>query len=115
MRAAEEAQRLVIEALQAERHAVDARRGEIGEPAASTELGLASSVISMSLGGLPVLALAASMIAATVAGSISDGVPPPKKIEVSVPAGQQPRLMREVGEQRLAPRVLVDARRGHGC
>ena len=50
------------------------------------------------------------MTASTVAGSISDGVPPPKKMEVSVATGQQPRLMREVGEQRVAPGVLIDAR-----
>ncbi len=54
--------------------------------AASTELGLASSVISTSADGLQ-WPQAASISAATIAGSISDGVPPPKKTEVSVRPG----------------------------
>ncbi len=50
--------------------------------AASTEEGLASSVISMP-GAKPQCASAASITAATVSGGISEGVPPPKKIEPS--------------------------------
>jgi hypothetical protein len=49
---------------------------------ASTEFGLASSVTSMSASASQCLR-AAPISAATVAGSISDGVPPPKKIEVN--------------------------------
>ena len=48
------------------------------------------------------------MIASTVAGSISDGVPPPKKIEPSRRSGQQRRFMSQVGQQRFSPLVLVD-------
>ena len=48
--------------------------------AASTEEGLASSVISMS-GSAGQWRVAASITAATVAGGMSEGVPPPKKIE----------------------------------
>ena len=58
---------------------------------------------------------AASMMAATVAGSISEGVPPPKKIDVSRRPGSSARLVREIGEQRVAPLVLVDCSTGHGC
>jgi hypothetical protein len=47
---------------------------------------LASSVISILLSATQ-WRLAASITASTVAGSISDGVPPPKKMEVSVRPG----------------------------
>src|SRR3954453_10454719 len=47
----------------------------------STDEGLASRVISTS-GGNPQCRSAASINAATVAGGISEGVPPPKKSEV---------------------------------
>jgi len=53
---------------------------------ASTEVGLASSVISMS-GANGQCRAARSMTAATVSGAISDGVPPPKKMLVSLRAG----------------------------
>ncbi|MDQ1158628.1 hypothetical protein QE385_002955 [Sphingomonas sp. SORGH_AS 950] len=54
--------------------------------AASTEEGLASSVISIP-SAKPQWRSAASRIEATVAGGISEGVPPPKKIEVSRRSG----------------------------
>jgi hypothetical protein len=50
--------------------------------AASTDDGLASSVISTS-SAKPQWRPAASISAATVAGGMSEGVPPPKKIEPS--------------------------------
>ena len=49
---------------------------------ASTLVGLASSEISTSGARLQFLAMASS-IAATVEGNISDGVPPPRKIDVT--------------------------------
>jgi hypothetical protein len=78
--------------------------------AASTEEGLASSVISMP-GAKPQCRSAASISAATVSGGISEGVPPPKKIEPSGPPGQQRASWRG---RRAAPRataLLVDASR----
>ena len=52
---------------------------------------------------------ARSMTAATVAGSISDGVPPPKKIERSVRPGRELGEMVELGHQRPGPARMVDA------
>ena len=66
--------------------------------AASALLGLASSVISTSSAAAQ-CPRAAVMTASTVAGGISDGVPPPKKIEVRRCSGKQRGFMREVGEQ----------------
>jgi len=53
---------------------------------ASTELGFASSVISISGAGSH-RRCAVSITNATVAGGISDGVPPPKKM---LPSGRRP-------------------------
>ena len=108
MRAAEEGEGVVVELCRPSDRRLTPAAARSAKRAASTELGLASSVISMS-SAAGQCSRAASISAATVAGSISDGVPPPKKIEVSR-GRQQPRLMREVGEQRVAPCVLVDAR-----
>ena len=83
MGAAEEGERLVVEALQAERQAVDARRGEVGEARRLDRVGIGLERDLDVVGAAPNGAAAASITAATVAGSISDGVPPPKKIEVS--------------------------------
>jgi hypothetical protein len=47
-------------------------------------------------------------MAATVSGGISDGVPPPKKIDPSLPRGDAVRLMAEILQQRRAPLLLID-------
>ena len=82
MLAPEQAQRGIVERLNAQRDAVDARRAHRAEWSASLEVGLASSVISSSRDGVK-QALARSITAATVCGAISEGVPPPKKSERS--------------------------------
>ncbi len=74
---------------------------------ASTEEGFASSVISIP-GAKPHNVSASPSSVATSAGGISEGVPPPKKIELEGLAAGQFRLVPHVGEQRLAPLPGVD-------
>ena len=107
MGAAEEAQRRVVERLQAERDAVDPGGGEVGEARRLDRRGVGLER-DLDVGREAPMASAASIRAATVAGGISDGVPPPKKIEPSRRPGGLSRFMGEVGEQRLAPLRLVD-------
>ena len=49
------------------------------------------------------------MIAATVSGAISDGVPPPKKIERTVAARRQRGALLEFGPNRGEKARLIDA------
>ena len=105
MGAAEEAQRRVVERLQAERDPVDAGRGEVGEARRLDRGGIGLERDLDVRARSPSARSAASISAATVAGGISEGVPPPKKIELEPAAGRLPRLMSEVGEQRVAPRA----------
>ena len=86
MGAAEEGERFVVETLQTEREAVDAGRREVGEARRLDRIGVGFERDLDVLGRRP-MPRAASIRAATVAGSISDGVPPPKKIEVRVRPG----------------------------
>jgi hypothetical protein len=84
--AAEEAQRLLVQRLEAERDSVDAGRGEIGE-ARGFDGGGVGLERDLDAGREAPVALGRSISAATVSGGISEGVPPPKKIEPSGPAG----------------------------
>ena len=87
MQPAELLQRRVVQRLHAERDAVDAGRADSRESAsASTLVGLASSVTSTS-GAIGQCRAIASRIAPTVAGCISEGVPPPKKMVETVRPG----------------------------
>ena len=69
---------------------------------ASAELGLASRVISRS-GATGPVRFHASISAATVSGGISDGVPPPKKIEHDLAVRRQRGLAAR--DRRAARRV----------
>ena len=82
MQAPELGQRAVVERLHAERYTIDAG----GAVATETLVGLASSVTSAS-GAMRQCRATASSTAATVAGCISDGVPPPMKIVETVRPG----------------------------
>ena len=115
MLAAEEAQVAVVERLHAERDPVDAGdaeapqlpgldRGRVGLER-DLQVGVAS----------PPVAGPRSITAAAVAGAIREGVPPPKKIEVSRAAGSLGAHMVDLGEQGAAPAVVVDLGRGRGC
>ena len=75
---------------------------------ASTLVGLASSVTSTS--GATVQCFATpSRIAATVAGCISDGVPPPKKMVVTSRPGVRCGHRRDLAQKALHEARLVDA------
>ena len=106
MLAPEQAQRGVVERLHAERDAVDAGRAKRAKRSASTEVGLASSVISRSGAGAK-QALARSITAATVGGAISEGVPPPKKIERST-RGPISSAWRSISATSARPARVVD-------
>ena len=87
---------------------VDAGRRKSAKRAASTEVGIGLERHLDVAARRAQCRSAASITAATVAGAISEGVPPPKKIEVEPPARRQRALVIELGEQRLAPARLVD-------
>ena len=87
MGAAEEGERLVVEALQAEREAIDPGGAKVGEAGGLDRIGIGFERDLDVARRAPNGAIAASITASTVAGSISDGVPPPKKIEVSFRPG----------------------------
>jgi hypothetical protein len=80
MRAAEEAQRVVVQRLQPERDAIDSRRREIGE-ARRLDRGGIGLQRDLDRGRSPNAARPPRSPPPTVAGGISEGVPPPKKIE----------------------------------
>ncbi len=111
--AAEEAKRRVVEALQPEREAVDAGGLEIRKSRRFDRVGIGLERDLDVVAGFQ-CAAAAAITASTVAGSISDGVPPPKKIEVSV--GRAAAAPHGRG-RRAVPRATRPDRssRGHGC
>ena len=92
------ARRLVVELWRPSDTRLTPAAARSAKRAASTEEGLASSVISMSSAKRP-MPLRRVDDGRDVGGAISEGVPPPKKIEVEPPAGKQLRLVGEVGEQ----------------
>jgi hypothetical protein len=85
MPSSEPGERGVVERLNTERNAIDAGRAKTMEPLCLTLVGLASRVISAFAATVQWRAIASST-AATVAGCISDGVPPPMKIVDTVRA-----------------------------
>ncbi len=89
MRASEEGEAGIVEALQAERQAVDARGGEIGEARGLDRVRIGFERDFEVVRRRPMLAAPPMIRAETVAGSISEGVPPPKKMEVSVRPGSR--------------------------
>ena len=94
-------QRCIVERLHAERQPVDPGGGEAGEALGlgRVRVGLQRD-LEIGRGG-PAPAMR-SISAATVAGGISDGVPPPKKTTSRSPRRQR-RLPVQLGEQRVAP------------
>ena len=107
--AAEEAQVGVVQRLHAQRDAVDARRPEAPEPP-GLDRGRVRLQRDLDVVGEPANASAArSITAATVAGAISEGVPPPKKIEPQRAPGVSAGEMVELGHQRPRPARMVDA------
>ena len=103
MLAAEETQRRTVERLDAERQAIDPAWASAAKRPASTEVGLASSVISIS-GTVSHNVFTAAIRAATVAGSISDGVPPPKKMVSTRRSGLRGRRARNSARRALRQR-----------
>ena len=109
MGAAEEAERLIVKALQAERQAVHPGRSKVGEPRRLDRVGIGFE------GDLDVLGRAPMLTDRFDQGRHGRGLhqrrsPAAEKDRGQLSAGKEPCLVRKVGEQSLAPRVLIDLR-----
>ena len=107
MQAAEPPQILVVQRLHAERHAVDAG-GAIAAEALGLDAGRIGLQRHLDIGSTVHAAAMASRMAPTVAGCISDGVPPPKKIERDTAPRRQRRLRRDLAPEGRDEARLVD-------
>ena len=107
----------VVQRLHAERDAVDAGRAVAAE-ALGLDAGRVGLERDLDAVGRPSSASPiASSMAPTVAGSISEGVPPPRKIAVTVRGPvRAPRIVRDLAAEGGGEARLVDAAGGgHGC
>ena len=84
---AQEHERRVVQRLHAQRHAVDAGPRQVGEARGLDRAGIGFQRDLDVRRPTVQRSAIRSITAAAVAGSISDGVPPPKKIEVTVRPG----------------------------
>ena len=112
--AAEEGEAGVVEALQAEADAVDAGAGEVGEARGLGAVGIGLERDLDVVGGAPMVARGGDD-RFDRRGRHQRRRAAAEEDRGQAVVGEEGGFMRQVGEQGVAPRVLVDACRGRGC
>ena len=107
MRAAEEAERVVVERLEPERHAVHPGGGEVREPRRldRRRIRLQRDLDTRREAPMP---LGRPQQRRDSGGGYQRGRAAAEEDRAEWATGRQRRLMREVGEQRVAPLILID-------